>query len=109
MHFIASLLVFVMLGISSSYAGSIERASGGDLHRSAICADDVNRTVDSVGDKPVYWASSTIMLAETTASVGSQEISQKCCKVCRKGKACGNSCIARHLTCHQPPGCACDG
>ena len=32
-----------------------------------------------------------------------------CCKICRKGKACGNSCIARHLNCHQPPGCACDG
>jgi hypothetical protein len=31
-----------------------------------------------------------------------------CCKICRKGKACGNSCIARNKTCHQPPGCACD-
>jgi len=27
---------------------------------------------------------------------------------CDTGKACGNSCIARNLTCHQPPGCACD-
>ena len=32
-----------------------------------------------------------------------------CCKVCTKGKACGNSCIARDKVCHQPPGCACDG
>ncbi|MCW3836690.1 hypothetical protein ACFQ1E_12570 [Sphingomonas canadensis] len=32
-----------------------------------------------------------------------------CCKVCTKGKACGNTCIARHLNCHQPPGCACNG
>jgi hypothetical protein len=32
-----------------------------------------------------------------------------CCKVCHKGKACGNSCIARNKDCHQPPGCACDG
>ena len=31
-----------------------------------------------------------------------------CCKICRKGKACGNSCIARWKTCHKPPGCACD-
>lgn len=31
-----------------------------------------------------------------------------CCKTCRKGKACGDSCIARDKTCHQPPGCACD-
>ncbi len=31
-----------------------------------------------------------------------------CCRVCTTGKACGNSCINRQLTCHQPPGCACD-
>lgn len=34
---------------------------------------------------------------------------QTCCKICSKGKACGNSCISRSYTCHQPPGCACDG
>lgn len=32
-----------------------------------------------------------------------------CCKVCKKGKACGNSCIAEDKTCHQPNGCACNG
>ena len=32
-----------------------------------------------------------------------------CCKVCTKGKACGNSCIAQDKNCQQPPGCACDG
>src|SRR6266540_41818 len=32
-----------------------------------------------------------------------------CCRVCTTGKACGNSCIAANLTCHQPPGCACNG
>ena len=32
-----------------------------------------------------------------------------CCKVCRKGKACGDSCIAAHKTCHKGKGCACDG
>ena len=31
-----------------------------------------------------------------------------CCKVCNKGKACGNSCISRSYTCHKPPGCACN-
>ena len=33
----------------------------------------------------------------------------QCCKICRKGKACGNSCIKRSYTCTKPPGCACDG
>ncbi|MCO4794749.1 MAG: YHYH domain-containing protein [Bacteriovoracaceae bacterium] len=32
-----------------------------------------------------------------------------CCKVCRKGKACGDSCISRSYTCTKPSGCACDG
>lgn len=32
-----------------------------------------------------------------------------CCKVCTKGKACGNSCIARWKTCHKGKGCACNG
>jgi hypothetical protein len=33
----------------------------------------------------------------------------QCCKICKKGKACGNSCISRSYTCRKPPGCACDG
>jgi len=31
-----------------------------------------------------------------------------CCKICTRGKACGNSCINASYTCRQPPGCACD-
>ena len=33
----------------------------------------------------------------------------ECCKICRKGKACGDSCINKKLKCHKAPGCACDG
>ncbi len=32
-----------------------------------------------------------------------------CCKTCRKGKACGNSCISRKKSCRKGVGCACDG
>ncbi len=32
-----------------------------------------------------------------------------CCKVCKTGKACGDTCIAKTDTCHQPSGCACNG
>jgi hypothetical protein len=32
-----------------------------------------------------------------------------CCKMCSKGKACGNSCIAAWKTCHKGKGCACNG
>ena len=37
------------------------------------------------------------------------KVNSACCKVCRKGKACGNSCISRSYQCYQPKGCACDG
>lgn len=33
---------------------------------------------------------------------------QNCCVYCRKGKACGNSCISRYKQCYKGPGCACD-
>ena len=32
----------------------------------------------------------------------------QCCKVCSKGKACGNSCIRATYTCRKGRGCACD-
>ena len=35
-------------------------------------------------------------------------VSQSCCKYCRKGYACGNTCIARNKTCHVGVGCACN-
>lgn len=32
-----------------------------------------------------------------------------CCRVCREGKACGDSCIPRENQCNVGPGCACNG
>lgn len=32
-----------------------------------------------------------------------------CCKICTKGKACGDTCISKSYTCHKGPGCACNG
>ena len=37
-----------------------------------------------------------------------RQLAQACCRICRKGKACGNACISRAKTCQKPPGCACD-
>lgn len=30
-----------------------------------------------------------------------------CCKVCKKGQPCGDSCISREKQCRKGPGCAC--
>ena len=51
---------------------------------------------------------SAVAAALPTASASNAD-PLECCKVCRKGKACGDSCIARKKTCTKPPGCACDG
>jgi len=32
-----------------------------------------------------------------------------CCKTCKKGKACGDTCIAKNASCSKPKGCACNG
>lgn len=35
--------------------------------------------------------------------------SEVCCKRCKAGKPCGDSCIARTASCSKPAGCACQG
>ena len=50
----------------------------------------------------------SITAGELPMSPWVQEAQVTCCKVCRTGKACGNSCINRSYTCTKPPGCACD-
>lgn len=32
-----------------------------------------------------------------------------CCKTCKAGKPCGDSCIAKDKACDKPKGCACQG
>ena len=33
--------------------------------------------------------------------------SRECCRVCKKGKPCGDACIEKNDVCHLQPGCAC--
>lgn len=49
---------------------------------------------------------STVSPACATGVIGE---AAACCKVCKKGKACGDSCIARNKTCKKGKGCACNG
>lgn len=63
----------------------------------------------------------TVLLAAMALAVGPSALNPcsspasaatgaiSCCKVCRAGKACGNSCISRDKECHKGKGCACDG
>ena len=58
---------------------------------------------------PTINSPSAVASHAQSVSNSAPEVARTCCKICRKGKACGNSCIARDRNCHQPPGCACDG
>ena len=48
---------------------------------------------------------SSTRIADGVATDGA---ARECCKICRKGKACGDTCISRDRDCHEPPGCACN-
>jgi hypothetical protein len=75
----------------------------------------------SVGDTPATPAGLQASLSEDPAleellqgltpsstSYATCTSRSTCCKVCDKGKACGNSCISRRYVCHKGHGCACD-
>jgi hypothetical protein len=48
------------------------------------------------------------LLALAALTLSGCGITGSCCKQCDKGKACGDSCIAKSSTCHEGEGCACD-
>lgn len=43
------------------------------------------------------------------AACNASDATGSCCKVCRTGKACGDTCIEASKTCTRGAGCACNG
>ncbi|EGD74284.1 hypothetical protein PTSG_06293 [Salpingoeca rosetta] len=65
-----------------------------------------------VGGKKVAVVLAVIVAAAAAAVtvMAAAAADPSCCKYCSDGsKACGDSCISDSNTCHQPPGCACNG
>lgn len=58
---------------------------------------------------PTLEPTAVPVVVPTAAPPPPQQPARSCCKICTTGKACGNSCISRNKTCHQPAGCACNG
>ncbi|MBN8542212.1 MAG: hypothetical protein J0L82_17605 [Deltaproteobacteria bacterium] len=56
-----------------------------------------------------YSSSDLNPAMESEVFKSTPKTSYSCCKVCTKGKACGDSCISRYKTCTKGVGCACDG
>lgn len=84
------------------------------------------RLTNADGWRALYYASQNTAFSGTTVhsrlrqatvrtdppavnpSPPQQQPAQACCRMCRRGKACGDSCINRSYTCHKGPGCACN-
>ena len=93
-------LIFNLLLAGSALAGLAEAQS------------DQQTSVELSSDLDSLDTQDCVDTAEANpfeVSFEGEEYAQSCCKICRKGKACGNSCISRSKTCHKGKGCACDG
>lgn len=51
----------------------------------------------------------TLALAAPLTGAAPLCAAEGCCKVCKAGKPCGDSCIAKDKHCDKPKGCACQG
>lgn len=61
---------------------------------------------DGVTSSAAATTTVTVISVATTPVTPTSPTSS-CCRVCSTGKACGDSCISRTLTCHKGSGCAC--
>lgn len=91
------LLVSLMFLLTLSFAEASDSLSGAKSVSDIGSSIAIAEQEDCVS--PDGGSSADTLLSEA----------KKCCKVCRKGKACGDSCIAKSKRCTKGPGCACDG
>jgi hypothetical protein len=81
----------------SVYAGDIDSDGGTSLsldHLKGIMPWSFRTSPDN----------SAYMWGEVNASF----VLETCCKICKRGKACGDTCIEARDICSLPRGCACD-
>lgn len=100
--FVAITLTFSMPAQSLPSNSSVAEATQG---QHSVAIEYLLSAAASMGD-----AQGDSISRQSVGTEGGPDVdSAKCCKVCRKGKACGDSCIAKWKQCHKAPGCACDG
>lgn len=64
---------------------------------------------DAKPTPPGEWRRGKHSTAEGTSVPPRSPPAPQCCKTCRSGQACGDTCISHSQTCTRPPGCACQG
>ena len=102
---IAAAMSLALLLIVGS-AGSAPASAGG-------AAPAALSSTDSADTSPLFTAQRAEPSVAFLSSLGIESqasvTAARCCKICRTGKACGDTCISRSKICHIGPGCACDG
>jgi hypothetical protein len=71
----------------------------------AASADIADVSSDQLIHRSIAFPSASSSLRALLGTERARE--SRCCKVCTKGKPCGDTCIAQDKTCHVGPGCAC--
>lgn len=117
MRYAQVFLIIVVVLASASFASDPATVSSMEKQRLAVA--------EASASGPTYVSSGGFWLAEEVAGFelptedieavqlqddDKQDCKKRstCCKVCRKGKACGNSCISRNYSCRKGSGCACN-
>lgn len=62
--------------------------------------------------RKMFVAMALIGMTSVTSAAplcASVETGYACCKKCKSGKPCGDSCIGKDKACDKPKGCACKG
>jgi hypothetical protein len=81
------IVLSLMVALSIASFAQADDPRPGDPLDLAVLLATADRTFESFADKPPP---------------------KQCCRICRKSKACGDTCIAFDRVCHVGPGCACD-
>lgn len=97
---------------TASDAVSLDAASSNAAYGDGTSNDSASSN-PTTGDQTTNDTASGAPTSNVTTSGAPTTVEpishEACCKVCRTGKACGDSCIAKDKACHGYGGCACDG
>ena len=103
------LCASLLFGLSGSFAQRLPNRNGRDsaptqltMSVDAVDSCNLDNQVKVEAAVPLFNSPQPFSAADTCVPAS------QCCKICSKGKACGNTCIRRDYTCHVGRGCACN-
>lgn len=116
----SSVFLAATLWVPAALAGSTDAST--ELSGDGVCPPEfldggaLPSAGDTAADSAWAFVESPVLTLGTDQAEGLQDDRPKrncrerssCCKVCGKGKACGNSCIRADYNCRKGRGCSCN-